>query len=70
MSDISGAVYPNVLAVTATQMKGQEAMAGITAAVLKEVMDQQKMMGEAIVNMIQQMPSPDPSIGQTVDISV
>lgn len=51
----------------ATEMKGSEVQQAISAAVLKNVLDQQQVEGEALVKMLQ-ASAPEGDLGNRVDI--
>jgi len=66
--DISGiSSFNDVLATQATEMKASQVGQQISAAVLKEVLDQQKQQGNLLVQMIRQT-APADGAGQLVDI--
>jgi hypothetical protein len=58
----------NTLASWATEMKGSNLASQIGVAVMKQIMDQQKQQGEAIIQMMQQTPRPAGSSGSVVDV--
>jgi hypothetical protein len=66
MSDVS---MINNLAAMSVGMGKENVGTQLGVAILKQIMDSQKMEMEALVNMIQQGPSPDAAVGQTVDVS-
>lgn len=63
----------NYIAQTATVIKSQTAVEDISTAVIKQILDTQRMMGDALVKMIQQSSqtaSPDPMVGRLLDIFI
>lgn len=70
MMDISGVSMTNGLAQVASSMKNQDVQMQLAAAMMKQVLDQQEMMGKLLAELIQSVPSPDPQVGTNVDISV
>jgi hypothetical protein len=66
MPDVS---MVNSMASMATNMKSDNVGGEIGAAILKQIMDMQKMQGEALVKMMQQTPSPDLAVGGMLDVS-
>jgi hypothetical protein len=69
MGDISGASFSNNIAGMASGMKAQDVSLSISTALIKQLLDQQQMMGDALASMMQQSPSFDPQVGTTLDIS-
>jgi hypothetical protein len=57
----------DALAVMATKLKADQVGPQISVAVLKEVLDTQKLQGDELAQMIHQTPSAD-GAGQLVDI--
>lgn len=55
------------LAVMATESKNRAVMSEISMAIMKQTMDQQEAMGQALIEMIQQTPMPD-GTGQILNI--
>jgi hypothetical protein len=64
VSDLSG-----YLIQQGTGAKGAQVQQAIQVAVLKQTMDQQKIAGQALVEMIESTPSPD-GLGNHVDIRI
>lgn len=55
------------LAVMATESKNRAVMSEISMAIMKQTMDQQEAMGQALIEMIKQGPMPD-GTGQILNI--
>jgi hypothetical protein len=58
----------NNMASLATSMSAGNVQSQIGVTILKENLDNEKMMGEALVNMMKPAPSPDLAVGQNVDM--
>ena len=68
--NVSGASsYINSIATLATDAKASQMGSELSTAILKQIMDQQKMMMEALTEMISQTPSPDSNVGQNIDLT-
>ncbi len=55
------------LAVMATESKNRAVMSEISMAIMKQTLDQQEAMGQALIEMIKQGPMPD-GTGQVLNI--
>jgi Putative motility protein len=58
----------NNMASLATSMSAGSVQSQLGITILKENLDNEKMVGEALVNMIKATPSPDLAVGQNVDM--
>ena len=58
----------SMMASWATEMKGATVASQIGVAVMKQVLDQQRQQGEAILQMMQQTPHPEGSTGSVLDV--
>ncbi|MCI0521560.1 MAG: putative motility protein [Chloroflexi bacterium] len=56
------------LPLLAGSMKAQETMMRLSMAIFKQIQDSQEMQAQALINMINQTPSPD-GTGRVVDVS-
>jgi hypothetical protein len=67
---VSGVYNISSIASLATQMKAENVQLQLSVAVLKKFEDMQKVMGEALVEMIQATPAASGDLGQMIDIQV
>ncbi len=68
MTDINISLE-NQLAGMASDMQAEQLQLQLAVALMKSIQDQQEAQARALIEMIQQAPSPDPAIGRFVDAS-
>jgi hypothetical protein len=66
---MSGPSMINNIASIASGMKAEDIQSQLGVAILKQTLDAQKMEMEALVQMMAPTQSPDPAVGQTVNVS-
>jgi hypothetical protein len=69
--DVSSVSQSSAIAQMAVRMKGENFQNEYSVAILKQQQDLQKMMGDALVGMINQSsPSAEVTVGANLDLQV
>jgi hypothetical protein len=67
--NIGSASLTNGLAQLASSMTSENTQTALTTAVMKQIMNAEEIQMQMITKLLESSPSPDPAVGQNINLS-